>query len=397
MLPFCLMRIPISMPTDFNVFVPTRSAPSLPNQWKTARRPGHTHQPPQHQPDQFKRTPDLYFGLNTETSSSTLQPTRLLAAVRQKDHNKAQQAVGSNESSVNQTDEEGNTLLSIATRNQDFPMAELLLANGAEASINQPGAKYGDTPLYWATAMNNMALTLLLLAHGAAQSVNTADTANGRYPLFYAVSHNNLEMTRLLLHHGAAESVNSGSMTLQTPLYMAVRHNNPALVNLLLQHGAESSIDQFNPDGNTALNAAIQRQNPEIAFVLLAHGAYPRLVPNYFKPSLQKFLVNRLDQTANALPYAPDTHPRLQILQQLNQCRQILRVHQAVWPETTLTNVFAKDLLNHIAETAGAVGYLEAAIDAYRAGADDSVAGRSFASQALGTIIPEGTRPNLVR
>lgn len=347
------------------------------------------------QPDQFKRTSSLRFGHNAELVAEA-QPSPLLTAVQKKDLQKAQLLLQNSNLDPNQTDDNGNTLLNVAARNVDVPMAELLLAHGAGASVNQPGTQYGDTPLYWATVMNHIPMVQLLLAHGAGQTINNADIANGRYPLFYSVNHNNLNMTRLLLENGASLALNTDNMNLQTPLYLAVNHNNPQLVELLLQHGAASTIDRFNPDGHTALSAAIQNQNPEIAYMLLAYGAFPQLIPQYFKPNLKDFLVNRLNQAVQCLPHAPDTTPRLQVLHQLNKCRQVLRVYNAVWPNNP-AGTFPQENLDHIAETAGAVGYLEAAVEAHRTGAHEAVAGRSFASQILGMLLPEGTSAATVR
>lgn len=136
----------------------------------------------------------------------------------------------------------------------------------------------GDTPLLLAAKYNQFEIAQLLLANGAdvnAKNVHPghAVVSSGETPLTYALaSYNNTKMVELLLTHGADVNVNLGDGT--TPLIRAVQRNLPEDVKLLTANGANLNA-QAHWGGNTCLHIAVLADNRAMVKLLLDAGEDP--------------------------------------------------------------------------------------------------------------------------
>jgi len=93
---------------------------------------------------------------------------------------------------INQTDNEGNTLLHWVAASGCLKTTKLLLKSGADY---KKATNDGRTPLYWAVYWNHSEIVELLLKAGA--DPNQADD-DGRTPLYWAVYWNHSKIAELL-------------------------------------------------------------------------------------------------------------------------------------------------------------------------------------------------------
>jgi ankyrin repeat protein len=150
---------------------------------------------------------------------------------------------------------------------------ELLLAHGAEASVNQK-TKDGLTPLHCAAIKKGkLEVVKILLGAGAHVNIQSKD---GLTPLHYAAFRNYLEVVRILLDHSA--NVTQQDCSGCTPLHYAAwnGHSDNDTVAELLAAGAD--VNQQDNDGCTPLHAAVYNGNPEIVRMLLGARADQSIV-----------------------------------------------------------------------------------------------------------------------
>ncbi len=100
-------------------------------------------------------------------------------------------------------DGKGNTLLMLASYNEQLEMTSVLLENGGDPQLAND---MGQIPLAGAAFKGNTAMAKLLIEHGA--DVN-AGMPDGKTPLMFAAMFNRLEIIDLLLEHGADVSIKS--------------------------------------------------------------------------------------------------------------------------------------------------------------------------------------------
>ena len=154
---------------------------------------------------------------------------------------------------MNAEDEHGNTPLISVSGDQRPHIAELLLAQGADATARND---FGITPLHGAAGAGASATVTLLLEHGADASApdHTLQT-----PLHRAVApflrSPSPDTVALLLDVGA--DINAADQAGDTPLHLAAKgseswHQPPTVetVRLLLDRGAD--VTAPNNDGGTA-------------------------------------------------------------------------------------------------------------------------------------------------
>ncbi len=153
-------------------------------------------------------------------------------------------------------DEDGRTPLRTAVAAGHTDMARLLLANKADVNTK---AKDGDTPLH--DAVSNKVMVELLLANGADANINE----NGWTPLHVAARCGSKDIVELLLANKA--DVNVKASQGQTPLFEAA---NKDVAKSLLAHKAEANAKDN--DGDTPLHYAVLR-NTHVAALLLANKA----------------------------------------------------------------------------------------------------------------------------
>ncbi len=171
---------------------------------------------------------------------------------------------------------QGNPPLLVAVAMGKLPLAELLLAKGADANQGRqldlaPGAPQivvvrfaggpADRPLPAAVAAGNLPMAQLLLRHGA--DVHEA-LPSGFTLLHQAVAAGNLTLAGLLLEQGAdanAQSLPKGEanpaapLTGDTPLHIAARAGRTNMMHLLLKQRA--NLEKTNALGQTPLGTVL--------------------------------------------------------------------------------------------------------------------------------------------
>lgn len=155
-------------------------------------------------------------------------------------------------------DDDGNTILHIASLLCDTSIFYLLLERGKNSNINCKN-KHWETPLHLAVDNRNginviLNLVTLILQEGA--DVNSL-TKNKETVLMYSCinnndNQNNERLVKLLLENGS--DVNLQDKGGKTALFYAVNDGNIPVINLLLQNRSDVNLqDEY---GRTVLSEA---------------------------------------------------------------------------------------------------------------------------------------------
>jgi ankyrin repeat protein len=240
------------------------------------------------------------FG-ETENDSSARPFARgsIHDAARKSDLQKVKTMLKENPELVSSKDKESRTPLYYAVEMGNKDVAELLLANNADANAKAPKTVkshdisigtltfiYSDwTPLHLAVEKRYKEIAELLLAKGADVNVRNG---NGETPLHVVaqITVNNpvdfqrlaksggadlKEIAELLLVKGA--NVNARNNNGETPLHIAMSspiNSTKPMVESLLAHGAEVNAKSFR--GETPLSRAELNGQKDIAELLRRHG-----------------------------------------------------------------------------------------------------------------------------
>ncbi|XP_058117079.1 kinase D-interacting substrate of 220 kDa isoform X3 [Anopheles coustani] len=190
------------------------------------------------------------------------------------------------------------TALQFAAKAGHVGIVETLLDNGAELEHRDMG---GWTALMWGSYKGHTGVVALLLQRGADVQ------AHGNYhlnPLLWASGRGHTDIVRLLVNTGGAK-VNVGDKYGTTPLVWACRKGNAEIVDVLLKAGAnvdtagmyswtpllvavsggyqecvtlllerKPNVNALDKDGMTALSIACREGLTEIASALIGVGAY---------------------------------------------------------------------------------------------------------------------------
>ncbi|CAG0899822.1 unnamed protein product [Cyprideis torosa] len=231
-----------------------------------------------------------------------------------------------NGAEVNVKDEDHETPLFVATKNDLHSVVEVLLANGADPNIAN---RYKRSPLHHATSAETAEL---LIVKGAEEN---AKDENGKTPLFIATENGRHSVVEVLFANQAdpnianryqqsplhrAKSVETAEFLIvkgaevnvkdrrgKTPLFVATEENLHSVVEVLVAHGAEPNIaneDERSPlhnatsaetaellivkgaevnakdkDGRTPLFEATEKNRHSVVKILLGHGADPNITP----------------------------------------------------------------------------------------------------------------------
>ena len=164
---------------------------------------------------------------------------------------------------ANARDEDGYTVLMLASAKGYIDVVELLLAKGAKVNAKMNN---GATALMMASQEGHKDVVELLLAAGADV---IAEANDGVSALMLASAKGYIDVVELLLAKGA--KVNAKMNNGATALMMASQEGHKDVVELLLAAGADV-IAEAN-DGVSALFMAAQEGRKDIVEILLAKGA----------------------------------------------------------------------------------------------------------------------------
>ncbi|KAJ3523186.1 hypothetical protein NM208_g12550 [Fusarium decemcellulare] len=143
-------------------------------------------------------------------------------------------------------DNNGRTLLYLASRDEKESDMKFLIENGADINCRN---STGHTPLHIAATKGKESIVGFLIKNGA--DINSRDST-GCTPLHGALIHGRERGVRLLLENGA--DVNLPNNEGVTPLHRASRRESESIVKLLIENGAD--INFRDKKGNTPLHEA---------------------------------------------------------------------------------------------------------------------------------------------
>jgi ankyrin repeat protein len=184
-------------------------------------------------------------------------PPTLFDAVDENDVKAIQRA---KRAALGVTDEDGHSLLFVATRDGRLEIVRALLARGVDPN---PRTKRDAAPLYAAAMRNRAREAKLLLAAGAKPEL--AKDSDGDVALVVAAFREELGVLRVLV--GTKPSVAHLSLA----LLEAAGVGNVKIVKLLLKAGADP--DWKSARGNSARSIARQRKQREVLKVFASPSA----------------------------------------------------------------------------------------------------------------------------
>ncbi|XP_038061254.1 ankyrin repeat domain-containing protein 17-like isoform X2 [Patiria miniata] len=167
--------------------------------------------------------------------------------------------------SINETTEEGESLLSLACSGGYFELAQVLLK--MNANVEDRGSKGDCTPLMEAASAGHVDIVKLLIDYGA--DVNAQSSA-GNTPLMYACSGGHEEAVKVLLDHEA--NIEDHNENGHTPLMEAASSGHVGIAKVLLERGAGINTHS-NEFKESALTLACYKGHLEMVQFLLEAGA----------------------------------------------------------------------------------------------------------------------------
>eukprot|EP00803_Ostreobium_quekettii_P006626 evm.model.scf_1041.5 EVM.evm.TU.scf_1041.5 scf_1041:32838-49889(+) len=191
---------------------------------------------------------------------------------------------------INDKDNEGKTALHWAADWEDTEAVELLLSQGADASLED---EHGNTPLHFAAFHGNCEcaepiLEKLMKAKASLEAVNK----DGFAPIHNAAQNGHKAMVSLLLSKGV--DVDSHTSAGSTALMQAAKHNRLEIGQLLVE--TKASLNVPNEYGWTALAYASSRKHVEFVAFLMSRGAeifQRNLAPNLHAETLMDLTGSR--------------------------------------------------------------------------------------------------------
>ena len=137
-----------------------------------------------------------------------------------------------NKVNINDTNEDEETPLMVASQYGNFEISKLLISNGADVNLTD---KYKQTPLHWASLKGHLRICELLISSGA--DVNYVDEYE-RTPLHLAAENNHFLVCKLLIRSGA--NINHINIDNEKPIDLAIDNK---IIKLLIENGADKQID----------------------------------------------------------------------------------------------------------------------------------------------------------
>jgi uncharacterized protein len=163
-------------------------------------------------------------------------------------------------------DAEGITALMYASEQGHSNVVEFLLKNGANPSLQEPGA--GMTALMVSSAEGHVEVVRLLLQ--AKADVNAKDSNLGATALLGAAEYGHIDVIKALIEAGA--DVNAKSKLNRTALMLSAVNGHTSTVNALLAAGADINCKDTK-FGTTPLMGAAVSGHMEILKALINKGA----------------------------------------------------------------------------------------------------------------------------
>jgi ankyrin repeat protein len=168
-----------------------------------------------------------------------------------------------NKSLLHKRDENGSTILHLATEKGRTEIVNYLLSNGANPDAKD---RNGDTPLQFAAYEGYMDIMIQLINSEA--NINTVNSY-GVTPLLNALYNEKYKIARVLVLKGA--NVNFKSRNGSPALHVAAKSGNLEFVQFLILHGADvHAKGQF---GAEALHFASEYGNMEVLKYLVSKDA----------------------------------------------------------------------------------------------------------------------------
>jgi ankyrin repeat protein len=162
-------------------------------------------------------------------------------------------------------DEDGNTLLHIAVKQNYERTTEFLVSAGAQISAkSEVPQDHAATPLVLASGQGNLSIVKILVNSGA--SVDEWNYS-GVYPLHYASENGHTSIVQLLLELGATQKQDHD---FGTPLHLAASNGHADVVHRLIAYGAKLAPLRR---GATALWLAVANGHLDCVRILLEAGA----------------------------------------------------------------------------------------------------------------------------
>ncbi|EQB58647.1 hypothetical protein CGLO_01083 [Colletotrichum gloeosporioides Cg-14] len=168
---------------------------------------------------------------------------------------------------INLEDSDGSTPLARAVSFNCIPAIKELLSRGASINTKSSG-KQGRTPLAIATFNNNYEVAKLLLENRAKTELSDDFLLT---PLAHASRHEYLEIMNMLLRQGA--NIEAEDSIRQTPLAWAARENNLKAVKALLDFEADIETQDETHRTPLVLAAEAEECRPEVIDLLIERGA----------------------------------------------------------------------------------------------------------------------------
>ncbi|CEL04041.1 hypothetical protein ASPCAL05175 [Aspergillus calidoustus] len=179
------------------------------------------------------------------------------------------------ESTLDECDWCGHTLLHAAAERNYTKAAKLLLAAGASPSPKSKADNDGSaTPLVLASQNGHLPILHILLDYGANPNECSHSDASC---LHLACDEGHTHIVEALLDHDA--DVNSLSFDIGAPLHVAVAARRADIVRILLANGAKVNIMRRHMSGMTALHTAAANGDVACVRLLLDAGAIATYEP----------------------------------------------------------------------------------------------------------------------
>lgn len=163
---------------------------------------------------------------------------------------------------VNTADQDGNTLMMIAVRENNLDLVRFLLDNRANA---QRRNSHGDTALMLAALLGHEEIVKLMLE----RKVDPSLPAPGWNALHYAAFENRARILTMLLNAGA--DINALAPNGSTALMLAAKRGHLDAARVLVNRHAE--LNHIDRDEGTALDMAKKAGHVEIINLLRRVGA----------------------------------------------------------------------------------------------------------------------------